>query len=295
MDRIRVTPKEIVNDSKDYAQLLESLLPLIDKVVRFVARRMRLREEDAQDLKSRVLVDLCKDDYALLRCFRKESSWSTYLGTLVSSRACDENRKQYGKFRPSRRAERMGAGASRYEMLRRQEGLSPDEAARKLQEKGFELSAREIDELEAKIGPRGPRKFESLDGLESLAAGGRSPEEIAREHESVVKARKIRSALRVGLAELSADEQLALRFRVDARKVPVRQIAELLGWGTEKEGFRRFEQIYAALKKRLSELGVEAEEVLAVLAEGWPEEGEEDLDKPLDDDPNKVQDDDDES
>ncbi len=289
-----------MNGPEDDSKLLESLLPVIDKAVRHVASRMHLSVEDAQDLKSRVLVDLCKDDYGLLRAFRGESSWGTYLVLLVSSRAYDHRRKEHGKFRPSRMAERLGAWAAAYETLRRRDGLSSAEATRRLAEKGFAVSAREIESLEAKLSSRGPRKFESLEGLELLAAEGGSPEVIAREHESAARARKILSALRVALSERPKDEQLALRWRTDEPKVAVRKIAELLGWGTEKEAFRRLDRIHTALKKRFSELGVDAEEVLAVLADGWPQDDfeddfEEDVEKEPEEAPDGKRDDEDES
>ena len=100
-----------------WPDLLASIYPLVEEVVRFVARRHRLTPDDATELGSLVRYKLVEDDYHVLRSFQNRSSMKTYLTTVVSRVWLDWQVTRRGKWRPSVAAKRLGDTAVRLEQL----------------------------------------------------------------------------------------------------------------------------------------------------------------------------------
>ena len=61
----------------DYEALFREHLPLIDKIIAAVARRVGLRDDHEDEFAARVKERLWAHDYAVLRKWRRESQLST--------------------------------------------------------------------------------------------------------------------------------------------------------------------------------------------------------------------------
>ena len=92
----------------DAKRLIESQLTLIQHLAARVARSNRLSESDEADFVSFVLVKLLEDDCARIRKFSYKSTLRTFLSVVVTRLFIDFARHEWGRFRPSAKARRLG-------------------------------------------------------------------------------------------------------------------------------------------------------------------------------------------
>jgi len=127
---VYLKPRLVVraDDDASYRELLAANYPLVEQVIRSVARHYHLRAEEAEELGSTARLKLVDNHYAVLRRFQRRSSLATYL-TSVVGRICLDNRvAQWGKWRPSASALRQGNTAVALERLTGREGHTFKEA-----------------------------------------------------------------------------------------------------------------------------------------------------------------------
>ncbi|HEX2281159.1 MAG TPA: hypothetical protein VHG52_05280, partial [Thermomicrobiales bacterium] len=103
-------------------------LHVIDQVVLFIARRHHLSREEADDLASAVKLKIIENDYEALRNFRGDCSLRTYFATIANRHFLDTRIAQWGKWRPSAQARRLGPTAVLLDQLMSRDGLLLDEA-----------------------------------------------------------------------------------------------------------------------------------------------------------------------
>jgi RNA polymerase sigma factor (sigma-70 family) len=72
----------------------------VTRVVRLVARRDRLSDDEADDLRSLTFLKLLQDT-RVLRRFQRRSTMATYLAVVVRRLLVDQRRRQFGRRRPS--------------------------------------------------------------------------------------------------------------------------------------------------------------------------------------------------
>src|SRR5204863_42105 len=92
-------------------------LPVIDAAVAYVSRRHRLTASEADDFSSAVRLHFIERKYEPLRRFEGRSSLRTYLTVVVSHLFLDYRNRQWGKWRPSAEATRVGPVAILFERL----------------------------------------------------------------------------------------------------------------------------------------------------------------------------------
>ena len=85
-----------------------TLLPLVDRVIAFVARRHHLATAEAEEFAAHVKLKLVENDYAVLRKFQGRSSMQSFLTTVISRLSLDLRNDEWGKWRPSAEARRSG-------------------------------------------------------------------------------------------------------------------------------------------------------------------------------------------
>src|SRR5688500_5536949 len=141
----------------------------IGAIVRQVARRHRLSPDDAEELRGVVWLRLLDRDCAVVRKFRGESAFSSYL-TLVISRMClDWCAAEWGRWRPSAEARRLGAVAIELERLTTRDGLTFDEACESIRTtRRATVSQGELERLRARLPARARRTRVSDRALLSL-------------------------------------------------------------------------------------------------------------------------------
>ena len=241
-----------------------ALLPWLDRVVAFTARRHRLSPEDAEDFGSRVKVKLIDDNYAVLRKFQGRCKVQTYLTTVVQREAIEFQRTKSGRWHASVEAESGGEVLQLLEKYLVRDRLPSSEAYALLRIKhGVTLSAQELDHLTAQLPVRFARTFESAEVLATIPAAGGSPDQALAEKEREEALERFRDGLARFKSGLAEQDALILAYRYeDGRKVV--DIARMLRLDA-KPLFRRLERLVDALRRHLEREGVSRELISLVL------------------------------
>lgn len=244
-------------------QLFVAELPLIERVIDSICRRHCCFGPDAEDFGSTVKLKLMDDDYAVLRKFRGQSAFSTYLMTVIANQYRDYRIHKWGKWRSSAPAKRLGTVAQQLEKLRSRDGHTFDEAVAILSDHlGDDAPPREeLDRLDALIPVRPQRRFEGEERLAGLAGGERADRRVV-DGERAAALERARASLARALAGLAAEDRLIVKlcFEDGFSKVNVARRLEI----PQRLFYSRVEKILKALKKALEDDGVD-DEVLDVL------------------------------
>jgi RNA polymerase sigma factor (sigma-70 family) len=255
----------------DAADLFQSQLPLIEGVIRFVVRRHRLAEPEAEEFASHVRLKLIDDDYQILRQFRQRSSLRTYLSTVVERLFLDYRIRQWGKWRPSAEARRAGPLAVRLEALLHRDGVPFEQAVEVLlvTERVSETRA-DIEALRARLPHRTPRRMVGEEALGDVP-GGAPAESAVLTREAAAIAARTRAALAVALRDLTPQDQIVLRLHF-AEGLTIADVARALHV-EQKPLYRQLERSLASLRTSLEAQGVGGDVVTEWLGRGeWDEE-----------------------
>ena len=96
------------------ALFVESL-DQIDRAVSWVSRRFCFTGDDSDEFRSWVHEKLIEDDYRVLREFTGRSKLATFLVAVIQNLARDYRSREWGRWRPSAAAERLGLVAVQLE------------------------------------------------------------------------------------------------------------------------------------------------------------------------------------
>lgn len=234
----------------------------IESVLAYTRRAHRLSADDGDEFSSWVRLRLLEDDGAILAKFRGLSTFKTFLVTVIQRLFLDWRIKEWGKWRPTAEARRLGPVAIELERLVLRDHFEFEQAAGTLVAKGTAASREECDRAWAVL-PRRPGRQrtdeQALDAMPSPAAG-RDPIVV---EEQVAMAGKARMALADAIPGLTPQEQLIIRLRFQDG-VTVARIAQLIG-EEQKPLYRRIDQILGRLRGTLTDAGVTAEAVRELL------------------------------
>jgi RNA polymerase sigma factor (sigma-70 family) len=165
--------------TEPWEQKFLQLLPLIDKIVDFQARRHRLSSADADDFRSEIKVKFIENDYAILRGFEGRSSMQTFLATVVTNALHDRLNSEWGKWRPSTAALRAGPDGVLLERLIGRDGFSLEEAIQIMTTNySVARSRSELEEIASTLPVRFRRRFESEQAILSLPGSARADESV---------------------------------------------------------------------------------------------------------------------
>jgi len=247
------------------ADYFEQNLPLIERVIAFVARRGHVAPNDVDDFKSYALVRLIENEYRILGKFAEMSSLRTYLTVVVHRVLIDYRNALWGKWRPSAQAERLGEDAIELERLRDRERLSREEAIEQLMStSGGRLDRQAIEALDAQLPQRTRRQMVDEPSPDILIDPGPGPEAgIVRIERRGARGR-LDQALKRALSRLSPADLLLVRLRfVLGLTVPL--IARRLHVEDAKPLYRRLDRIRAGLRQDLEAQGITAREIRDLL------------------------------
>ena len=234
----------------------------IESVLAYVRRAHRLSADDADEFSSWARLRLLEDDGAILRKFQGLSSVKTFLVTVIQRLFLDWRIKEWGKWRPTADARRLGPVAIELERLVLRDQVEFDQAVETLLSKSVAQSRDECHRIWGEL-PRRPGRHrageQALDSLPAAPAGG-DPVAVEEQHAA---ARRARLALTDAIPALSPQEQLISRMR-DQDGFTVARIAQLIG-EEQKPLYRRIDQILARLRVSLSAAGVTPDEVRGLL------------------------------
>lgn len=240
----------------DYKQVLLEHLEFIDRVIRHMARTHYLPVHDTEELSSLVHLRLIERDFAVLQKFQGRSALTTYLTTVIGRVYLDFRAAQWGKWKPSTAARRLGPLAILLERLVVREGLTFDEAVGTLQiTHQIRATRDELHDLFRQLPTRAQREMAgepqlaAAVGLESAA--DRRMQRASDRHDAA----RVDAALADSVAALPVEDRLLLKFRYYDGRGPA-HIAALLQI-SESTVHRRLQDIIATLRQKLGDQGVD--------------------------------------
>lgn len=243
-------------------------LRTIERIAAFVCRRNHLSPDETADFCQEVKVRLLDDDYAVIRKFEGRSSFSTYLTTVIQRLFHQWRVEQWGKWRPSAEAKRLGDKAVTLERLLTRDGYSFAEAVQVLTTPaGAVYTVAELEAIHARLPLRNPRPVLISDEVsaEAVASDGDADERIeAGDRERT--ARSAASTIDKVLGGMEAEDRLILQMRFwEQRKVP--DIARRLQL-EQKKVYKRLDKLFASMRRALEEAGVRRRDVDRLLSSG---------------------------
>lgn len=238
--------------------LLERALPLVRRAVRHASRRSALPYDEGE-LLSEVLLRLVVNDYAVLRKFRGESQLSTYLRTFVTRVLLDLRVREWGKWRPSSRARRMGGDAEALERLVLREHLAPvDAIALAAHRSAGRLTEAAASEIYAALRPIPRRRLVPLEAATEQDTGRTTVDPVA----AITRRRRtgpVCRAMRAAVGALNRAERRLLWLRY-YEGWSVADVARMTGID-QKRLYRVYDQVCQRLRRTLTAAGIDVDDV----------------------------------
>ncbi len=253
-----------MNPETIYLQNLES----IERIAAFVARRGHLNPDETGEFVQIVRVSLFENDYSIIRKFEGRSSFSTYLTTVILRLFHQVRVEQWGKWRPSAEAKRLGDKAITLDRMLTRDGFTFDEAVKILTTRaGDAYTVAELEALYVRLPLRNPRprSVSENDGSE-VAAPDANAGDLVELRERECMARRCAEALVPALAQLDPEDRLILQLRFcHARKVP--DIARIVSID-QKKLYKKLDKLFVVLRRMLEEAGISRADVDNLLSHG---------------------------
>jgi RNA polymerase sigma factor (sigma-70 family) len=242
---------------------LETNVARVKLLVTQVARSRRLARQDEQELLSIVWTHLANDNYRALRRYKGAGSLNAYLRVVVERLVLDMRVANWGKWRPSARARRLGADAILFERLIVRDGHSAAHAEDVLRHATGASVPVEFTAAVVRLAPRGARRFVALDEVARQAASPSDPFAEAMDGQRARRGVAVGRQLARALEKLPVRDQLVVRLR-HHQGLKVSEIAAMLGLD-QKQLYRRLDAIHASLRATLARTGTSAREALEVI------------------------------
>jgi RNA polymerase sigma factor (sigma-70 family) len=236
------------------SDILLEKLSLIEQILVSICHRKGMRPEEIEEFSSVVKLHLVENDYAIIRAFRGRSSFATYIAAVITRLLLDHRNREWGKWRSSAEATRLGETAVLLEKLLYRDQRSHEEAMAALVAKYPKITRAEAEALVARIPPRVRRRRVDIDDAASEAT---HPESAAAERTET--AMLVSSEICNFIDHLSDDDQLLIRLRFDS-EMTVADIARALHLD-QGVLYRRLYQLFADLRKCLESAGFRAQDV----------------------------------
>ena len=228
---------------------------IIESALAQVSRSHRLAPDAADEFCSWARLRLIDHDQAILRKFQERSSLRTFLITVVQRLYLDWRNAEWGKWRPTAEARRLGLVAIELERLVLRDSLAYDEAVQTLAARGI-ATADACERVWVQL-PRRPRRKRVDEADMAALPGTASASESVDDDEARVEATAMCDALAGALKALPPTDQMLLQLRFFAGHT-VARIAALTG-ENQKLLYRRFDLLKAGLRTRLEADGLTGE------------------------------------
>jgi RNA polymerase sigma factor (sigma-70 family) len=232
----------------------------IEEIIAAVAGRRRLSPEDREDFSSEVKLRFFDEEKSPLLRHEGLASWKTYLTVVITNIGRDFLNKEWGKWRPSAAAGRLGRWAVRFEMLTHRDGVGLRAAVQSVvEESGGTLSESHVYELYAQLPLRKRREIIGLEPLGDLASTDAADAALwASEREADQRAAF--DVLAEVLDELDPEEALMIRMRY-FDGFTLARIGEEVGLRVQRV-HERLGRILVRLRETLEERGANGSELL---------------------------------
>lgn len=247
-------------DRKSAEEFFLERLAAIDRAISFVCKRHGLQRADAEDFASSVKLRLIENDYAAIRKYRGRSSFETFIVVVVRRMFLDQRTREWGRWRASAEAKRLGEAAIHLDELLHRDGRTFDEAA-PLIASAHALTLAAVRDLFSRL-PRHrqrPRavELEHVDAEKSIPA--EEVERVAFGGDNVHMARRLEEVLHRTMKELGSLDLAILRMRFFSG-LTVAQIARTLGQD-QKLLYRRIDTHLRHLRGVLEKEGIRSDQM----------------------------------
>ena len=240
-------------------------LDLIGQVIQFICLRRRLRDDEAEDFSSHVHIKLLEEDSLILRKFKGSSSLKTYLVTVVNHLFQDYRIMQWGKWRPSAAAKRLGSTAELLETLMARDRYTFDQAVLAIQSNyRMDVSYEDLYKLACQLPVRIPRVMVDEERLSQAQHADRA-DAVLFENERRLRWKKVEEVIGVVLGDLDPEDRLILKMSFWDRFTVV-QIAKTLN-ADQKPLYRRLKKILDGLRVEMEAAGVDAKDARDLIEE----------------------------
>ena len=246
-------------------ELLLTYLPLIERAIAFASQRQGLTPPEAEDFASTVKLRLIENDYAILRAFEGRSSPTTYFGIVAQRMLFDHRNKEWGKWRASAEAKRLGPAAVELERHLYRDGLTLYEAFAALKSNGHNLTRDAIEALAKRLPPRAPKRRDvPLDeaGRDAVISSEQIEAEAAG-HERRNVAERVSALVNEWIGQLPDEDCVLLQQRF-GEGMTVAQIARATR-EDQKRLYRRIERRLHEIRKLIETSGLTSAEVLDLI------------------------------
>ncbi len=233
----------------------------IEAALAFTCRVNRLPADAGDEFRSWARLRLLDNGQAILRKFQGRSSLRTYLLTVVQRLYLDWRNAEWGKWRPSAEARRLGEVAVELERLVQRDRLAFSEAVQTLAARGL-ATAEESEAMWRRLPRRPHRRRVDDQALAAVPADGTAGDRIDAD-ELDAAATRIAVALEAALMALPPADRVLLQLRYWSG-VTVSRIAVLTG-EDQKALYRRFDRLAADLRRQLEAQGIRGPSLAEVL------------------------------
>ena len=244
----------------DARALLEANLDLIERVIRFTARRQRLDESEIEEFASIVKLKLIENDYAVIRKFQGRSRFATFITIVVANMLRDYRIHHWGKWHASAEAKRLGDLAVELEQLLNRDGRSIDEALPVLRAHYPDATRESLEQLAQRLPERrARRRMVDLAEAEGVAGVDDAADENVLAAERQTTSQRLSQAVREAIGKLSEHDQLLLQLRFDSGFTTA-QISRSMQI-EQKLLYRRMEKLLKDLRAELERAGIDPRDV----------------------------------
>jgi RNA polymerase sigma factor (sigma-70 family) len=251
----------------DLEQLFVENLDVIEGVIGFVCHRHRVNADETDEFAAEVKLRLIDHEYEILRRFQQRSSLRTYLTVVIQRLFLDYRDRQWGKWRPSAEARRLGPVATRLEMLVVRDGMGFDQACEALRtNESVALTRAELEAIAERLPIRARRMRVDEGALDSLPHPGAAPDTYVPPAATDDAGRRIRRAVTQALTALGGQDRLILRLKFQ-EGLGVADIARALHV-EQKPLYRRLDMLLRGLKEALESVGISSEDAKNVMDRG---------------------------
>jgi len=197
----------------EFHSLLVQHLGHIDRVVGGMARRHQLSAPDTEELTSVVRYKLIDKDFAILKKFQGRSSITTYLTVVVERLCLDFFNEQWGKWRPSSAALKIGRVGIHLEQLIARDGLTFDEAVNTLQiNHGVSETREDLLGIYVQLPIRTVRRLAGEEELALVASRGGASDPAFELPEDYALAVRIETVLTEAIARLPHRDRMVVKL-----------------------------------------------------------------------------------
>jgi len=243
-------------------QLFIEELATIESAIRFACGRAFLGDAEAEDFASEVKLRLIENDYAVLRTFEGRAKFRTFIDIVIHRMLLDRRIQQWGKWRSSAEAKRLGPIAVELERIVNRDGRSVTEALPLCRKLDPTLTVETLKELAARLPERTPRpRPVNVDTVtEELQVAGDSVSEGAFSTDAKVTAEAAGEVIRETIAGFSQDDRLLFRLHFGAG-MTIATIARTQGMD-QKPLYRRLQRCLRELRRKLEAARISADAAL---------------------------------